>query len=484
MFTIYHFCYSLRMVKADELYDITVIGAGPVGLYAAYYAGLRECRTKLIETYPQVGGRLISMYPEKEIFDVAGHRRIVAADLIRELTDQAMQYRPAVVLNERVTGLRILGERVIELTTPAGIHYTQTAILAAGCGAFVPRKLDIPHLIDFEGHGIFYFLPSFEPLRGKKVLIVGGGNSAVDWALSLDGIASEVTLCHRMYKWQAHEAMVHRLLSSNVRVKYPYFTLKSVLGEEKVTGAVIWNERSGLEETIAVDAIVLSIGMLTNIEPFREWGLNIVGSGIAVAPDMSTNLPGVYAAGDIVTYPGKVLLITAGSGEAATAVNTAKEYILSDELGGKRSRLGGRGSVRGSPCDEPARLRPNCAPPPAATPPDLAPVPLLAERLGAVGEDADGAGGDQRERLRRVVDRVRQERDAGRRDLPEAQDGEEPAGRVDRRESVAETEGEVGRRRAAGDQSARDPGKKFPRGEALAAQPRRQEKLPSVARLR
>jgi thioredoxin reductase len=321
------------MVRQSELYDITVIGAGPVGLYATYYAGLRECRTKLIETYPQVGGRLISMYPEKEIFDVAGHRMIVAAELIRELTDQAMQYNPTVVLNERVTGLKILGERVIELATPKGFHYTQTAIIAAGCGAFVPRKLDIPHLIDFEGQGIFYYLSSFEPLRGKKVLVVGGGNSAVDWALSLDGIASEVTLCHRMYRWQAHEAMVHRLLASNVRVKYPYYTLKQVLGEDRVTGAVIWNERSGLEETIAVDAIVLSIGMLTNMEPFREWGLNIVGSGIAVAPDMSTNLPGVYAAGDIVTYTGKVLLITAGSGEAATAVNTAKEYIVSGELG-------------------------------------------------------------------------------------------------------------------------------------------------------
>jgi len=321
------------MVRQSEMYDITVIGAGPVGLYASYYAGLRECRTKLIETYPQVGGRLISMYPEKEIFDVAGHRKIVAAELIRELTEQAMQYDPTVVLNERVTGLRILDERVIELATPMGLHYTQTAIIAAGCGAFVPRKLDIPNLIDFEGNGIYYFLPSFEPLRGKRVLIVGGGNSAVDWALSLDGIATEVTLCHRMYKWQAHEAMVHRLLASNVRVKYPYYTIKEVLGDEKVAGAIIWNERSGLEETIAVDAIVLSIGMLTNMEPFREWGLRIVGSGIAVNPDMSTNLPGVYAAGDIVTYAGKVLLITAGAGEAATAVNTAKEYILSGDLG-------------------------------------------------------------------------------------------------------------------------------------------------------
>jgi len=321
------------MVRQSELFDITIVGAGPVGLYATYYAGLRECRTKLIETYPQVGGRLISMYPEKEVFDVAGHRKIVAAELVRELAGQAMQYDPTVVLNERVVGLKILGERVIELVTPAASHYTQTVIIAAGCGAFVPRKLDIPHLIDFEGHGIYYYLGSFEPLRGKRVLVVGGGNSAVDWALSLDGIASEVTLCHRMYRWQAHEAMVHRLLSSNIRVKYPYYSLKEVLGEDHVSGAVIWNERSGLEETIEVDAIVLSIGMLTNMEPFRKWGLNIVGNGIAVATDMSTNLPGVYGAGDIVTYPGKVLLITAGSGEAATAVNSAKEYIVAGDLG-------------------------------------------------------------------------------------------------------------------------------------------------------
>jgi thioredoxin reductase (NADPH) len=315
------------------MYDVTIVGTGPVGLYAAYYAGLRDCRTKLIETYPQVGGRLISLYPEKEIFDVAGHPKILARDLIALLTEQAMQYRPTIVLDERMTGLRVRGERVIELSTPKGRHFTQTAVIAVGCGAFVPRKLDIPHLVDLEGHGIYYYLPSFEPLRGKKVLVVGGGNSAVDWALSLQEIAAEVTLAHRMYRFQAHEAMVDQLLSSKVRVMFPYFGLKQVIGDDHVTGAVIWNERSGKEERIEVDAIVLSIGMLTNLEPFRQWGLNIVGSGIGVATDMSTNMPGIYAAGDIVTYPGKILLISAGAGEAATAVNSAKEYIDAGALG-------------------------------------------------------------------------------------------------------------------------------------------------------
>jgi len=321
------------MVRQEEMYDVTIVGGGPVGLYAAYYAGLRDCRTKLIEMEPRLGGRLISMYPEKEIFDVAGHTRILARDLIEELVRQAMQYRPAVALGERVVGMRLLGERVIELTTTKGSHFTQAAILAVGCGAFVPRKLDLPHMAALEGHGVYYYLPSFEPMRGKRVLVVGGGNSAVDWALSLEPIASEVTLIHRVYKFQAHEAMVDRLLSSRVRVMFPYFALKEVIGEDSVTGAVVWNERSGKEERLDVDAIILSIGMLTNLEPFRAWGLRIVGSGIGVSTDMSTNLPGIYAAGDIATYPGKVLLIAAGAGEAATAVNSAKEYIEAGALG-------------------------------------------------------------------------------------------------------------------------------------------------------
>jgi thioredoxin reductase (NADPH) len=279
------------MVLQSEMYDVTIVGAGPVGLYATYYAGLRDCRTKLLETYPQVGGRLISMYPEKEIFDVAGHKNILARDLIRAY--QAGDAVPPDGRPEREgDGLacsRRAGDRAFDPgreplypdrgdrrgmrgVRSAETGHPETAVIAVGCGAFVPRKLDIPHLTDLEGHGIYYYLPSFEPLRGKKVLIVGGGNSAVDWALSLTGIASKVILVHRMYKFHAHEAMVDTLLSSEVKVKFPYFALKEVIGEDKITGAVIWNERSGKEERIEVDAIVLSIGMLTNLEPFRQWG--------------------------------------------------------------------------------------------------------------------------------------------------------------------------------------------------------------------
>lgn len=311
------------------MYDITIVGAGPIGLYAAYYAGLRAMRTRIVDLLPEPGGRLTSIYSDKEIQDVAGHSRIVTAELVGKLVDQAKASEPTFSMGERVVSLKIEGELAIRLSTSAGTAFwSRTVVLCAGGGAFVPRKLDIPHIGALEERGILSFLPRLDSLRGKRILIVGGGNAAVEWALALEGVASSVVLCHRMYTWQAHEAAVNRLLASSVTVKYPYFGLMEIVGEERVEGAVIWNDRSGLCETIHVDAILLSIGTLTNMTPFREWGLEVSGNGIAVATDMSTNLPGVYAAGDIVTYPGKIPLITAGVSEAATAVNSAKESLF------------------------------------------------------------------------------------------------------------------------------------------------------------
>ncbi len=318
---------------SGDLYDITIIGGGPVGLFGAYYGGLRGARTKIIEATDRLGGRLIHLYPEKEIFDVMGYPKIQARDLVEKLIEQASQYDPSICLDEKVEDLKVLGECLVRLRTNRGEHYTKTVVVAAGVGAFVPRTLDLPNLKDLEGKGIYYYLRDFESLKGKRVLIIGGGNAAVDWALSLQGTASKIILAHRMPRFSAHEAMVSKLLESEVEVRYPYMELKEIIGSERVEGAVLYNNKSGKEEIIGVDAIVISIGMITNLGPIREWGLEIEGTGIRVNPDMSTSLPLVYAAGDIVRYPGKVYLISTGAGEVSVAVNSAKDYINSVEEG-------------------------------------------------------------------------------------------------------------------------------------------------------
>ncbi len=314
-------------MPGQEIFDITFIGGGPVGLFGAYYAGLRAAKTKIIESTPKLGGRLIHMYPQKKIFDVMGYPKIVSSKLVKKLIEQAGNYGPKKCLKEKVTDLKVMGECLVRLRTNKGEHYTKTVVITAGLGAFVPRTLDLPHEKELEGKGIYYFLTRFTQLEGKRVLIIGGGNAAVDWALSLRGIASKIIIANRMPDFSAHESMVEEILHSDIEARYPYYELKEIIGTERVEGAVLYNNKSGKEEIIGVDVIVLSIGMITNLGPIKEWGLEIEGAAIKVGTDMSTSLPLVYAAGDIVTYPGKVHLISTGAGEVSVAVNAAKEYI-------------------------------------------------------------------------------------------------------------------------------------------------------------
>lgn len=321
-------------IRPDELHDITFVGGGPAGLFGAYYAGLRRAGVKIIESLGQLGGSLIHIYPEKEIFDVMGYPRIKSKKLVENLIEQAVQYKPTVCLNEKVTGLKILGECLIKLSTTVGDHYSKTVIITAGNGAYVPRTLDIPNIKELEGKGIYYYLTRFDHLRDKRVLIIGGGNTAVDWALSLLGIASRITVAHRMAKFKAHEAMLEEVMNSDVELMFPYIELKEIIGRDRVEGAVLYNNKTGKEDIIAVDAIVLSIGMITNLGPIEEWGLEIEGAAIKVSPDMATTLPLVWAAGDIVSYPGKVTLITTNAGEVSIATNSAKDYIDRIEAGG------------------------------------------------------------------------------------------------------------------------------------------------------
>jgi len=313
------------VVANEDLYDITVVGGGPVGLFALYYAGLRDARAKVIDSLPELGGQLSALYPDKFIFDVPGFPKVVAKDLVAALKEQALQFGPAVCLEEKVEGLKFEGGRFL-LTTPKGVHFSKTVIIAAGVGAFMPRKLDIKELDELEGRGVYYYVRDKTIFRDQDVLIVGGGDTAVDWACELDGIARNVTLIHKFPVWQAHESTVRRMLSGRTKVRM-LWELQAVHGEERVEGATIWNNRTGETERLDVDSILVNIGFISNLGPILSWGLEIEGNGIKVNAQMETNLPGVYAAGDIASYPGKIKLIATGTSEAAMAANNAKHRI-------------------------------------------------------------------------------------------------------------------------------------------------------------
>ena len=311
---------------AADTYDITILGGGPVGLFAAYYAGFRRLRTEIVESLNALGGQVTALYPEKWIYDVAGFPKIVGRQLIDNLVEQAMQYRPAVSLGETVQSLTALQDGTLRMTTERGTHLTRAVLITAGIGAFHPKTFKNPRIDGFDGRGLYYFVRSFQEFKDKRVLIVGGGDSALDWALGLLGIARSITLIHRRDQFRAAEDSVQKMLHSPIEVK-TFYELRALEGAERVERAVIYDNRSGAEETIDVDAVIASLGFLSTLGPIQEWGLELEHDSIRVNTRMETNRRGVYAAGDIVTYPGKVKLIATGFGEAATAVNNATTYL-------------------------------------------------------------------------------------------------------------------------------------------------------------
>ena len=269
------------------------------------------------------------MYPEKYIFDVPGYSRILAKDLVKSLVEQAFQYKPTVVLGERVTTLHRL-DGMFELTTDKGTrHLSKAVLVAAGVGAFSPNKLEAQGASDYDGKGVYYFVKDRSIFKGKNLLIVGGGDSAVDWALNIKDIAKKITLVHRRDVFRAHEGSVTALKNSSVEVKL-FYEVKSVTGDgNNVTKAVIFDNRTKAEETLDVDAILVNIGFRADLGPIKDWGLQIDGREIRVNGKMETNIPGVYVAGDIAgPLDGvKLNLIATGYAQAALAVNVAKAYV-------------------------------------------------------------------------------------------------------------------------------------------------------------
>lgn len=313
-------------MSEKNVYDITIIGAGPTGLFTAFYGGLRQASVKIIESLPHIGGQLSALYPEKYIYDVAGFPKVRAQDLVNNLKEQLDMFDPTIALNQEIQEVERLEDGTFQLTTDSDVHYTKTVIITAGNGAFQPRKLALKEAEAYESRNLHYFVDNMMQFKDKRVVLFGGGDSAVDWALMLEPIAKEVTLVHRRDKFRAHEHSVEQLMNSNVRVLTPYVP-EAFVGADHIEQVKVSEVKGENVVTIDVDDVIVNYGFISSLGPIKGWGMEIEKNSIVVNTKMETSVEGIYAAGDITTYPGKVNLIATGFGEGPTAINNAKAYI-------------------------------------------------------------------------------------------------------------------------------------------------------------
>jgi thioredoxin reductase (NADPH) len=304
---------------SGDSYDLVIIGAGPTGLFAAYYAGFRGLSMAVVDSLPEPGGQVTAMYPEKMIYDVGGFAEVRGRDLVDGLVKQAAPWKPKYLLGRKAEKLETL-ENGVELTLDGGETLRARAVLVtAGIGEFTPRPL--PAGDGWLGRGMVHFVPSFDAHAGQHVVIVGGGDSAFDWVLALHPVAESVTLVHRRAKFRAAESIVRQARELGTRIITDAEVTRFVENESGALEAVDVSVKGTGDERLPANAVVAALGFTADLGPIESWGLEIDHRAIAVDSTMATARERVYAAGDVAAYPGKVKLIATGFGEAATAVN-------------------------------------------------------------------------------------------------------------------------------------------------------------------
>ena len=319
------------MINENDLYDITIVGGGPVGLFAAFYAGLRGVRVKIIESLSELGGQPAVLYPEKMIYDIPAFPTVSGQSLVENLIKQLDRFadRTAICLKEEVKTFDKV-DGIFTIGTDKRQHFSKAIIIACGNGAFAPRTLGLENEEVFADQNLFYNVHQLEQFAGQKVVICGGGDSAVDWALALDGLADSVTLVHRRDAFRAHEHSVELLKDSKVTLMTPYLPIELKGQGDKAEALVVQKVKTDQVTTLDLDALIVSYGFSTSNKNLKTWQLDSKRSSILVSSLFETSQEGIYAIGDAADYEGKVALIATGFGEAPIAVNQAIKYIYPD----------------------------------------------------------------------------------------------------------------------------------------------------------
>jgi thioredoxin reductase len=321
-------------MATHEIRDITIIGAGPAGLFALFYAGMRGASAQIVDALPQPGGQLAALYPEKFIFDVAGYPKVLAKDLVAALQQQAAQFGQPVHLDQTVIGLEEQ-DGVFTLVTARDRFPSRAVIIAAGIGAFSPRRLPQACAEPWYGRGIFDKVMDPKAFAGRHVVIIGGGDSAFDWTHQLEGVARSITLVHRSDRFRAHQATIDLVMASAAAGRtavHTFHELADVIGEgDAIREVELRDIKAKTTRRIPCDAVLPMLGFVSDMGALTQWGLTVEKDEIVVNQLMETGRPGLWAAGDVNTYPGKLKLIATGFGEAAIAVNQAVHWIHPDK---------------------------------------------------------------------------------------------------------------------------------------------------------